>query len=70
MDILKHFYTYDDLSNMGICSKVTCIRWVKAGLFPAPVTLSNAPNAKRLFRKVEVDAWLEKQLTSNKVVYA
>ena len=68
MDIFKNFYTYDDLSNMGICSKVTAIRRVKKKEFPNPVTLSNAPNAKRLFRKDEVDAWLENQL-SKKVVY-
>ena len=68
MDISKYYYDYADLSDREIGSKVSIIRRVKAGEFPAPVTASNAPNAKRLFKKDEVDAWLMKQL-SKKVVY-
>ena len=69
MNIKENFYDYEDLCDMEICSKVTAIRWVKAGKFVTPVTLSNAPNAKRLFPKDKVDAWVEKQITTNKVVY-
>ncbi|HCT54198.1 MAG TPA: hypothetical protein DF712_17260 [Balneola sp.] len=68
MDISKYYLDYADLSDRGIGSKVAIIKRVKAGEFPAPVTATNAPNAKRLFKKDEVEAWLEKQL-SKKVVY-
>jgi predicted DNA-binding transcriptional regulator AlpA len=39
----------------------TLARWIKAGLFPAPVCAIDRPGYARLWRRTDVDAWIAKK---------
>ena len=56
----KRVLRYRDLEEMGIASRVTIWRWVRAGKFPAPIDLNDNP----AWLANTVDEWLESRPTA------
>jgi|TARA_R100000329_G_scaffold133488_1_gene113253 hypothetical protein len=60
------FYTYEDLEELGLGSRMTIIRGVKSGNFPPPRTFSMSPNAVRLWEKELIHNYMKQFMPRDK----
>tara|TARA_Y100001935_G_C17021674_1_gene368099 strand:- start:39 stop:278 length:240 start_codon:yes stop_codon:yes gene_type:complete len=60
------FYTYPDLEELGLGSRMTIIRSVKAGTFPPPRTFSKSHNAMRFWEKELIHNYMKQFMPKDK----
>ncbi len=61
---MADYYTYQDLEDLGLGSRMTITRKVKAGNFPPPRTFSKSHNAMKLWEKELIHNYI-KDFTPN-----
>lgn len=63
---LADYYTYQDLEDLGLGSRMTITRKVKSGSFPPPRTFSKSHNAVKLWEKELIHNYMKDYLPQDK----
>jgi|TARA_A100001015_G_scaffold303363_2_gene392891 hypothetical protein len=63
---IDDYYTYQDLEDLGLGSRMTITRKVKRGDFPPPRTFSKSHNAMKLWEKELIHGYMKDYLPEDR----